>query len=101
MQSEVFTVVVNYGDGTPVETLEAIDPTTVLAHTYYNVGSFTVTVQVTDEGGATDDDTTAVTVTNVDPVVTISPATGDNIVEDPYYLSWGFTDMGEPGDQEE
>jgi Tol biopolymer transport system component len=68
---DAVTGTVDYGDGTPVQALTLSAGTFPLSHTYVENGSYTVTVKIVDEVGATAFDTALVTVVNVAP--TISP----------------------------
>ncbi|WP_432695572.1 PKD domain-containing protein [Marinobacterium sp. YM272] len=70
-----FTVTVDYGDGSPVETLRVIDLSTyghyvILDHTFNTAGNFSVVVTVTDSDGLSDSQSYAV---NVEAVVAIEP----------------------------
>jgi PKD repeat protein len=60
---------VDYGDGSPVQALSLSAGTFALNHVYRENGSYTVTVRVTDDGGATGSATAVVTVTNVAPEI--------------------------------
>jgi PKD repeat protein len=52
--ADTWTVAVNYGDGTPVETLSGLTVRTFgLSHTYAARGAYAVSVLVTDDDGAT------------------------------------------------
>ncbi len=75
--STSWTATVDYGDGSGAQPL-ALNPdkTFSLGHTYADNGSYTVTVSVTDNQGATGTDTVAVTVTNVPPSVSLAGAAG-------------------------
>jgi hypothetical protein len=76
-----WTVIVNWGDGLPVQTFAdseaAAGAITARSHTYADNGTFTVTVMVRETGGAgspQDSDTFDVVVANVAPVVNSSTA---------------------------
>jgi PKD repeat protein len=51
--SDTFTATVDYGDGSPVQTLNLTTGSTTLklAHTYAILGTYTVTVTITDDQG--------------------------------------------------
>ena len=51
--SDTFTATVDYGDGSPVQTLKlkSGSKTFKLAHTYAILGTYTVTVTITDDQG--------------------------------------------------
>lgn len=52
--ADTWTLAVNYGDGTPVETLSGLTVRTFgLSHTYAARGAYAVSVLVTDDDGAT------------------------------------------------
>ncbi len=83
---ETFTYTVNWGDGTATDSGTAsltqlgAPGTPTLAtfgrgHTYDRVGTFNVTVRVTDDNGGFDEKTFPIVVTNVPPTLTL--ATGD------------------------
>ena len=58
-------------------------------------GSFPIAVRVTDTSGASDTDSATVTVTNVDPTVTLDPAQVDSILEgETISVEAAFTDPG-------
>jgi hypothetical protein len=82
-----WTATVNYGDGTPVQTLSytassggfAAFGNFSLNHTYGDNGSYTVAVTVTDKDDATGSATRSVTVNNVAPQVFLPNAVSTSI----------------------
>ncbi|MBX3400769.1 MAG: PKD domain-containing protein [Gemmataceae bacterium] len=104
---ESFTYTVNWGDGTTPETgtvtLTQIGSPGVptlgtfgQGHTYDRVGTFNVTVRVTDDNGGFDEKTLPITVTNVAP--TLALATGNLVATEGATVSIAtvgtFTDPG-------
>jgi hypothetical protein len=71
--AQTWTATADYGDGTGMQAL-ALNPakTFALSHTYATPGSFTVTVAVTDSGGASGSKTLVETVTGVAPTIAIT-----------------------------
>ncbi len=69
----------SYGDGTPDDTGALVLPSN-LDHTYSDPGNYTATLTVTDDLGASDSASVAVTATNVAPTASLTttptPATG-------------------------
>ncbi len=92
--ADTWTATVDYGDGSGVQTLTLnADRTFALSHAYADDGTYTVTVAVTDDAGATGIDTMAVAVANVAPVVDAGAdqtANEGSLVS----LSGSFTDPG-------
>jgi len=71
--AQTWTATVDYGDGTGVQALALnLAKTFALSHTYATPGSFTVTVVVTDSGGASGSKTLVETVTGVAPTIAIT-----------------------------
>jgi hypothetical protein len=73
---DTWAATVDYGDGTPLQSLPLNpDKTFTLSHTYgdnpKNGPAYTITVTVTDKDGGMGSDTVDVTVTNVAPKATI------------------------------
>jgi hypothetical protein len=68
-RANTWTATVNYGDGSETQTL-AINPdkTFMLSHLYTNSGTYTVTVNVSDDNSRVGTDTALVTVLNVAPL---------------------------------
>ena len=92
--ADTWTATVDYGDGTGSQplTLNA-NKTFALDHVYADNGTYTITVEVTDDDGGSGTETFAVTVDNVAPVVSLSGPT--NVDEgSPYIGSGSFTDPG-------
>jgi PKD repeat protein len=68
--TDTFTATVDYGDGTGVQPLSVQGGNNiVLSHTYGDDGTFTVTVNVTDDDGAATTNTFTVNAANVAPVL--------------------------------
>jgi hypothetical protein len=67
--STSWTGTVNYGDGSGTQPLSINGTTFALSHQYTNSGNFTVTVEITDNQGATATKTVAVQVNNQAPYV--------------------------------
>jgi hypothetical protein len=79
--TETWTATVNYGDGSGVQSLTLnSDKTFSLSHQYTVAGSFTVTVVVTDSGGASGTKTLVETVTGVAPTITITAPTNNSTI---------------------
>ena len=70
---------VDYGDGTGVQPLSISGSTFQLSHVYADNGTYTVTVNVQDDDGATGTDTLILTVTNAAPTIAVGP--GQNVAE--------------------
>ncbi len=92
--STSWTATVDYGDSSGVQPL-ALNPdkTFNLSHAYTDNGSYTVTVSITDNQGATGTDTVAVTVTNVPPSVSLAGA-ASGVRGQTLAFAGGFTDPG-------
>ena len=60
--STSWTATVNYGDGSGVQPLQLSGMTFALSHVYSKLGTFTLTVQVTDNQGATGSATVLLTI---------------------------------------
>jgi hypothetical protein len=92
--SQNWTATVNYGDSSGVKPLTLnLDKTFVLNNTYFNNGTYTVTVTVTDGEGCVGSDNVTVTVNNVAPMVNAGPDATVN--EGSSFTSSGnFTDPG-------
>ena len=50
---DIWSATVNYGDGDGAQPLPLVNKSFAVAHTYANAGNFTLTVSVSDDGGAT------------------------------------------------
>jgi Ca2+-binding RTX toxin-like protein len=72
--SDHWTATVDYGDGSGAQPLTLNSQAFMLAHTYIDEGTYTVTVRVSDDDHTVGVSTTVVTVNNVPPVVTSLPA---------------------------
>jgi hypothetical protein len=92
--TETWTATVDYGDGSGVQPL-ALNPdkTFSLSHFYGVSGNYTVSVVVTDSGGAFGGDTATVRVHNLPPVVNAGPDATIN-EGDTFSSSGSFTDSG-------
>jgi len=51
--ADVWSATVNYGDGAGAQPLPLVGKSFAVAHTYANAGTFTLSVAVSDDGGAT------------------------------------------------
>jgi len=51
--ADVWSATVNYGDGAGAQPLPLVGKSFAVAHTYTNAGTFTLSVAVSDDGGAT------------------------------------------------
>ena len=106
---DTFTATVDYGDGSGVQALTLAGTTFSLNHVYTDTGSYSATVDVTDNHGAVGQGMVAVTVVNVSPTVAItgapaSPATGvavnlaltvtDPGIHDTFTYAWNVTKDG-------
>jgi len=92
---DVFTGIVDYGDGSGPQPL-ALSPdyTFVLSHRYVEDGAYTVVVTVFKEGGASASDSAMVTVNNVPPVATLM---NDGPKDEGSPATIWFTDQYDPG----
>jgi hypothetical protein len=103
-EADGWTGTVDYGDGTPVQTLSLnLDKTFTLSHAYgdnkISGAPFTVTVTVTDKDGGTGSDAVEVTVTNINPTASIDSIGQPNphfILPEVHTLTFNgvFTDPG-------
>jgi hypothetical protein len=89
VSSDTHTVTVNWGDGTPVQTLSTVDQLNdafSAGHHYTQAGVFTITVTITDSDGAAVSQTTSAVVAGVSLVngtlVVIGSPNQDNILID-------------------
>ena len=92
-----WTVDVNWGDGSAVETLSVAAAGNLgsRSHTYADNGSYTVIVDVSDEEAAKGSTTFSVAVSNVAPVLgTISGPVDPVLIGTAVNLSASFTDQG-------
>jgi VCBS repeat-containing protein len=97
--SDTYTVRVNYGEGDADVVFNTTSKTPTLANVYQAEGTYTVTVQVSDNGGSTETDSFTVTVVNAAPV-----ARNDNFSTDEdtalsgnLFQSNGFGADSDPG----
>jgi hypothetical protein len=97
---DTWTANVDYGDGTGTQPLTITGMTFALNHTYDSHGTFFVTVEVTDDDGASDSETFIVSVLNVSPQTGIDLAltvaegdlySGSGSFVDPGANSWNAT----------
>ena len=92
--ANTWTATVNYGDGSGAQPL-ALQPdkTFSLSHLYSTAGSYTVSINVSDNYGGAGSDSLLVTVSNVAPLVNLGP---DTIQYEGQTLSVGgsFSDPG-------
>jgi len=88
-----WTATVDYGDGSGLQALTLSGMSFTLDHTYQNNGSNTVTVEVTDDDGATSSGQFSMTVQNVSPSVNAGP--NITVLEGgPFSSPGSFTDPG-------
>jgi DNA/RNA endonuclease G (NUC1)/PKD repeat protein len=88
-----WTATVDYGDGAGAQPLALSGKTFSLSHLYTAVGSYTVTVAVTDDGGLVGTRTATVTVTNVAP--SVNAFAGATLLPHETYAAAGS--FGDPG----
>lgn len=96
VDSSVWTVFADYGDGTSPETINFNpDKIFTLIHTYGDNGIYTITATVTDNEGASKTDTLKVTVNNIAPSVSIITAPIDPVsIGTEITVNASFTDPG-------
>jgi PKD domain/FG-GAP repeat len=93
--SSSWTATVDYGDGSGAQPLTLSGTSFTLSHTYKDNGSYTVTVSVTDNQGATGSASATVTVNNVTPSVgTITLSPNPVQINSTVSASANFTDPG-------
>jgi uncharacterized delta-60 repeat protein len=93
--STSWTATVDYGDGTATKSLSLSGTNFSLSHLYKDNGTYTVTVNVTDNQGATGTKTATITVNNVVPTVgTITVSPNPLQVNSAITASANFTDPG-------
>ena len=85
---DTHTIQINWGDGSAVETITSTADahaglTLSRNHTYADNGSYTISVSATDDEGAVGQTSAAVTVQNVGPNVSVTPATQTKQYSDP------------------
>ncbi|HEV8605302.1 MAG TPA: lamin tail domain-containing protein [Tepidisphaeraceae bacterium] len=91
---QTWTGTVNWGDGTPVQNLTLnANKTFNLNHTYLSVGTFTVTVTVTDSYPESSSDTLSVNVTPSNPPVVSAGADANLVQGDTFSQGGSFTDV--------
>jgi uncharacterized repeat protein (TIGR01451 family) len=88
VDSTTHAILWTFGDGT------ILTGTFTPSHTYADDGIYPVTLVVTDTEGGVGSDTTAVTVTNVTPVLVNVPADLSVTVNQPFSFTVTFTDPG-------
>ncbi len=90
-----WTATVDYGDSSGSQSLPLSGTNFSLSHVYKDNGTYTVTVSVTDNQGATGTGTATVTVNNVNPSVgTITAPSSPVLVNTAIAASANFTDPG-------
>ncbi len=93
--STSWTATVDYGDGSGTQTLTLSGTNFSLNHVYQDNGTYTMTVNVTDNQGATGTETATITVNNVAPTVgTITVSTNPVQVNTATTASASYTDPG-------
>lgn len=68
---DTHTATIDWADGTAPEAVDLADLAAGVDHVYGDNGDFEVTVTVTDDDGGVGEDTTVVSVANLDPTVTL------------------------------
>jgi PKD repeat protein len=91
---DTFTITVDYGDGTPVETQELTSNPFELHHTYTNNGEYMVTVTVTDDEGGSTTLPVWLYVFNVEPQLQGLPEDAELTEGSMFRASGSFTDPG-------
>ena len=93
--STSWTATVNYGDGSGVQSLTLSGTNFSLSHIYKDNGTYTVTVNVVDNQGATGTSIANVNVNNISPTVSaISAPTAPVVLGTSISSSASFTDPG-------
>ena len=86
--ADTFTLLWDFGDGTPAVTGADVEP-----HLFTDDGTYTVTVTVTDDEGGADTSSTSITILNLDPTIDTlvagSGAEGDTLTYDGLGLDAG------------
>jgi len=91
--ADTWTATVDYGDGSGLQPLQLTGNQFTLDHVYSNDGTYTVTVTVSDDEGASGSDTASVTVVVTAPTVNAGP---DKTINEggTFSNSASFTDAG-------
>jgi hypothetical protein len=93
--STSWTATVDYGDNSGTQSLILSGTNFSLSHVYQDNGTYTVTISVTDNQGATGTGTATITVNNVAPTVgTITAPSSPVLVNTAMTASANFTDPG-------